>query len=48
MNRVLEVDKQIQSHIAYKTIRFEYESVMEELRRKIEWIISNPCNVPEG
>ena len=47
MTNVLEVDKRIKSHAAYNTIRFEYESIMKELMRKLEWIETNPCNVVE-
>ena len=47
MTHVLEVDKRIKSHAAYNTIRFEYESIMKELMRKLEWIETNPCNVVE-
>lgn len=47
MTPVLEVDKRIKSHNSYKTIRFEYESIMKELMRKLEWIATNPCNVSE-
>ena len=47
MTPVLEVDKRTKTHNSYKIIRFEYENITKKLKRKLEWIATNPCNVPE-
>ena len=45
MTKVWDVDKKIRIHTSYKNIHYEYESIMCELVKKLEWISRDPCNV---